>query len=332
MKNEENTTSGPLGNNPGEKSNLKILSYQEKILRRKGAAKGALISGIVGLILLITVGLVMHSRYTTEKQIQSSQMEMQKKGFNDQLAARDAEINSWMTTFDEIENDMKEIKQKENLLAVKSAGGELTKDKKQQVLEDFKYLNKLMDQNRAKIASLNQQLQKSGITMKGLQARIAQLETSMKESDDQISQLKATLATKEVQIGDLNNRVDGLTTTIAEKDVQIKDKVSELNKAYIVSGTFKDLKDKGIVVKESGFLGFGKKDVLTPNFSDESFSKIDLTATKTIPVNAKEAKLISDHPTGSYEMVRENDKIAYIAIKDANEFWKISKYAVVETK
>ncbi len=332
MKNGENISQNPGNKDTGEKSNLKILTYQEKILKKKGATKGALITGIIGLILIIAVALIMHSRYTTEKQQQITQMELQKKGFNDQLTARDAEINSWMTTFDEIENDMKTIKEKENLISVKSSGSELSKDKKQQVLADFKYLNKLMEQNRAKIASLNEQLRKSGSSIKGLQTRIASLEASMKQSEEEVSQLKTVLASKEVQIGDLNTKVTGLTTTIAQKDEMINNQTSEMNKAYVVSGTYKDLKEKGIVVKEGGFLGLGKKDVLTSNFSDNSFSKIDLSSTKTIPVDAKEAKLITDHPSGSYELVRENNKIAYIEIKDANQFWKISKYAVVETK
>ncbi len=332
MKNEESTTQNPANNNPGGKSDQKFLTYHEKTLRKKGAARGALISGLIGLILIATVALVLHSRYTVEKEQQRAQMEMQKQGFNDQLTARDAEINSWMTTFDEIENDMKIIKQKENLLAVKSAGSELSKDKKQQVLADFKYLQTLMEQNRAKIASLNEQLRKSGISIKGLETRIASLETSMKESETQISDLKTTLAGKEIQIVDLNTKVTGLTTTIAAKDETINEQVSEMNKAYVVSGTYKDLKEKGIVAKEGGFLGLGKKEVLSASFSDSSFSKIDLSATKTIPVNSKEAKLITDHPAGSYELIRENNKVAYIEIKDASQFWKISKYAVVEIR
>jgi predicted nucleic acid-binding Zn-ribbon protein len=332
MKNDENVTQNPVNKDAGEKSNLKILTYQEKILKKKGFTKGALITGLIAVILIVAGGLVMHSRYTAEKQMQLNQMEMQKKGFNDQLTARDAEINSWMTTFDEIENDMKTIKEKENLISVKSAGSELSKDKKQQVLADFKYLNKLMEQNRAKIASLNEQLRKSGSSIKGLQTRIASLEASMKQSEEEVSQLKTVLASKEVQIGDLNTKVSGLTTTIAQKDEMLTNQVNEMNKAYVVSGTYKDLKEKGIVVKEGGFLGLGKKEVLAGNFSDNSFSKIDLSSTKTIPVDAKEAKLITDHPSGSYELIRENNKIAYIEIKDANQFWKISKYAVVETK
>lgn len=332
MKNGENITQNPGNKDTGEKSNLKILTYQEKILKKKGFTKGTLITSLIALILIVTGGLVMHSKYTAEKQQQLTQMELQKKGYNDQLTARDAEINSWMTTFDEIENDLKTIKEKENLISVKSSGSELSKDKKQQVLADFKYLNKLMEQNRAKIASLNEQLRKSGSSLKGLQTRIASLEASMKQSEEEVSQLKTVLASKEVQIGDLNTKVTGLTTTIAQKDKMLSNQVTEMNKAYVVSGTYKSLKEKGIVVKEGGFLGLGKKDVLAGNFSDNSFSKIDLSSTTTIPVDAKEAKLITDHPSGSYELIRENNKIAYIEIKDANQFWKISKYAVVETK
>jgi len=44
-------------------------------------------------------------------------------------------------------------------------------------------------------------------------------------------------------------------------------------------------------------------------------------------------KLVTEHPTGSYEVVKEGENmVAYIAIKDPQEFWRISKYAVVELK
>ena len=66
--------------------------------------------------------------------------------------------------------------------------------------------------------------------------------------------------------------------------------------------------------------------------SDEYFEKIDITTTKTITVNAKKAELITEHPEGSYEWVQENDLIAYMVINDPREFWKMSKYAVLETK
>ena len=51
-----------------------------------------------------------------------------------------------------------------------------------------------------------------------------------------------------------------------------------------------------------------------------------------IPVQAKKAVLVTDHPASSYEMVKEDDMIAYLEIKDPEAFWKLSKYAVVEVK
>jgi hypothetical protein len=45
------------------------------------------------------------------------------------------------------------------------------------------------------------------------------------------------------------------------------------------------------------------------------FKEIDITQTKTIPVNSKNARLVTEHPSGSYEMVKENENlISYITI------------------
>ena len=112
---------------------------------------------------------------------------------------------------------------------------------------------------------------------------------------------------------------------------EIIDQTNKMNTAYIVSGTYKELKSKGILNKEGGFLGMGRSEYLVKDVSDSLFKQIDITEIKTIPVNSKSAKLVTDHPLNSYEMVLEGEKkIAYIEIKDPEQFWKISKYAVVE--
>lgn len=91
--------------------------------------------------------------------------------------------------------------------------------------------------------------------------------------------------------------------------------------------------------RESQLAGISSKiknkfyDLITKmeNFADNLFTKIDVTETKTIPINSKDAKLITYHPESSYKMIHEsNNKIACIEIKDPEQFWKISKYAVVE--
>jgi SMC interacting uncharacterized protein involved in chromosome segregation len=178
---------------------------------------------------------------------------------------------------------------------------------------------------------LNEQLKKSGGTIKGLQNKIADLEAAMKKSEIEISDLKTALTEKNFKIEQLNGRVTDMQVAIEQKDETISTQTAEINKAYVTAGTFKSLKAKGLVSKEGGFLGLGKNKSLQENFPDSLFSQIDITVTKTIPVNSKSAKLLTEHPTGSYAMIHEDkDKIAYIEITDPNQFWKISKYAVVE--
>ena len=116
------------------------------------------------------------------------------------------------------------------------------------------------------------------------------------------------------------------------RNTKISQQTEEMNKAYVVSGTYKDLKEKGLLIKEGGVLGLGKKESLQENsLNDNLFTQVDITKTRTIPVNSKSAKLVTEHPANSYELVKDDaDMIAYIEIKDPATFWKISKYAVVE--
>jgi len=258
-------------------------------------------------------------------------MEEQKTSFTEQLTARDSMINEWLTAFDEIERDLNTIKEKENLITMKSSDSEFTKARKDQIIEDIRSINTLLEANKKRIASLSAQLKQSGSQIKGLQARIETLEASVKQYETEIADLKTVLGEKDIEIGQLNTRMYALQDTISRQVEQINDKTYNLNKAFIVYGTFKDLKEKGLVDKEGGFLGLGRKESLVEDFSDSLFEEIDATQMRTIPVNSRNVKLITDHPTDSYALVPEGEnRIAYIEIKDPQEFWKISKYAVVE--
>ena len=214
---------------------------------------------------------------------------------------------------------------------MKSSESELSKDKKEQVLADIKYINTLLENNKKKLDGLTAQLRNSNGTIKGLESRVATLETTIKQYEIDMTALKETVTKKEEEIGQLNVKVAELDGTVLKQDETIKGQTDKLNEAYLISGTSKELKEKGIISKEGGFLGLGKLGTLVADLPANSFSKIDITQLKTIPIHSKDAKLITKHPSGSYEIVPEGDKkIAYIEIKDPEMFWKISKYAVVE--
>lgn len=327
METQENRT----GNDLNRTSENVVLTNKLRNARKEGITKGALITGLIGLILILGIGLLLYSIYKRDHNTQLALMENQKLLFTEQLVERDSMINDWLTTFDEIESNLNAIKQKEKIINMQASDSEFPKGKKEQVLEDIKYINTLIEENKKKIAYLNSQLKKSGNTITGLQARITQLESSMQQYETAITELKATLTKKDFEIEQLNTRMFALQDTLIFKDETINNQTDKLNQAFLATGTFKDLRDKGLISKEGGFLGIGRKESLKEDFPDSLFEMIDVTETKTIPVNSRKAKLITEHPTNSYQLIRENENtIAYIEIKDPSEFWKISKYAVVE--
>lgn len=325
------TNDNKLNYEPNQGSENVVLMNKLQNARKEGVTKGALITGIICFILLAGLGILAYTINKRDHNTQLAMIENQKQVFTEQLTERDSAINDWLTTFDEIERNLNAIKEKEKIISVKASGSEISRDKKSQVLEDIRSINSLIDENKQKIARLNAQLKKSGITITGLQTRIAELETSMKQYETELTGLKATLADKNFEIDQLNTKVVALNDTISLKDETISNKTNEMNKGYIATGTFKDLKAKGLLLKEGGFLGLGRKKSLISDFPDSLFTTIDVTQTKSIPVNCKNAKLITEHPSGSYDMIKQDEKtIAYIEIKNPSEFWKISRYAVVE--
>lgn len=288
----------------------------------------------LALVIVLIIGAIVLSKNHRQRLLDAGLMENQKTEMVSQLNQRDSIINEWVVAFNEIETDIRKITARENMLNLQSMDPEISKNKKEEILKEIQLIRDMIDQNKKKLASLNTQLRNSGIKIAGLQTQIDSMTAHMAQSDQYMAELKTELVNRNYEIGQLTEKVTTMEVAIADSSSKISQQTAEMNKAYVVSGTYKDLKEKGLLVKEGGVLGMGKKESLQENFSnDELFTTIDITKTKTIQVNSKTAKLVTEHPTNSYELVKDDaDKIAYIAIKDPENFWKISRYAVVEVK
>ena len=331
MKIDENIDPKPVNDNAEARKKEALIRENEDRIRREGAKKAAVTTSIIGIVVLLIAIFIAYSLYNRDHKLLLSQMETQKNSFTEKLTSRDSSIGEWVTTFGEIEKNIALIKEKEHIISTNSSTGELSRNNKQQILEDIKYINTLLEQNKKKIASLNSQLSKSGGTIKGLQNTITGLQASVKQSESDIADLKTTLLSKKFEIEQLNTEKTILQDTIAQKVEKINTQTFEMNKAFFAIGTFKELKAKGLLTKEGGFIGLGKTKTLAASFPDSSFKQIDITVMKSFPVNSKNAKLISEHPASSYQFIRDKDKkVESLEITNPAQFWKISKYAVVE--
>jgi predicted nucleic acid-binding Zn-ribbon protein len=331
MKIDENIDPKIVNDYSGTRKNESGMTDNKKMSSKEEFKKGVATTSIIGAIILVVAGIIVYLLYHREHNIMLGQMEAQKNTFTENISARDSVIVEWVTTFSEIEKNIAMIKEKENIISMNSSNNELSKDKRLQVLDDIQYINTLLEANKQKIASLTAQLKKSGGTIKVLEHKITELEASVKQSEIEISDLKNTLVSKKFEIDQLNIQNSELQSTIVQKEEKITKQTYEMNKAFYACGTTKQLKTKGLLTKKGGFIGLGKTKSLSGSLSDSAFVQIDITVTKLIPVNSKKAKLISEHPVNSYQFIRDkNNKIESIEIKDPAQFWKISKYAVVQ--
>ena len=332
MKIDENNDPMSVNDNAETRKNEAVLRDKENKIRKEAMTKGVITTSIIGFLILLIAGILVFSHFNREHNKLVNQMETQKSTFTDKVTSRDSVITEWISTFDEIEKNIAAIKEKEHTISINSSNTELSKNSRQQVLDDIKYINTLLVQNKQKIAYLNAQLKKSGGTMKIMESKISELEASVKQNENDISELKTSLVNKKFEVEQLNTQMTVMQDTIAKKMEKINNQTYEMNKAFIACGTYKELRTKGLLTKAGGFIGLGKTKSLAGNFPDSSFRQIDITVTKSIPVNSKNAKLITEHPANSYQFIRDkNKKIESLEITDPVQFWKISKYAVVET-
>jgi len=321
----ENKTNFNSTNNPAPQATNN--SSQDN---RGGSRKGLILSLISIAVIIIIAGTVLYS-YRNESNKEIARIESEKQELNLQLQDRDSLVGQWVSAFNEIERDLGVVKQKENVLTMSSNDPEFTKARRDAILEDIRYINTLMEENKQRIASLSKQLKNSGLKIAALDEKIKMLDESLQLRTTEIAELKTMLVNKDFEVSQLNEHVGNLESTVVEREALISQQTDELNKAFVTSGTYKELKERGLLTKEGGFLGIGRKEAIIEDFGDSLFTQINITKTTTIPVNSKDATLITEHPTSSYAMVKDNDeKIAYIEIKNPDEFWKVSKYAVVE--
>jgi len=251
----------------------------------------------------------------------------QYKGLADQkfqtevaLAAKDSSLNAMFESFNRINENMRTIKEKQGMLDDTTPGAEPSDDMEQRMASDLARIDELLAQNRDLISKLRKDAKANTGAIAALQKTLDEMERTVAEKDSEISGLKEQLLSA-------NSSLATLMEMYRDKEQQATMQRDELNKAFYVIGTAKELTEKGILTKEGGVVGIGAvKKLNTAGLSTELFKQVDITQTLEIPLMVKKAKLVSTHPNGSYKLEGEVDKLV---ISDPNAFWSASKYLVI---
>ena len=244
------------------------------------------------------------------------------------IAEKDNEINDMMETLNQIQDGFREINEAENRVnIVKDGEGS---NRRQQLMENIRFIANTMKENRTLIAKLRQQLRESSYRSEQFKKTIDNLVQELESKDQQLRQLRAELDAKDIHISELDATINTLNTNVSDlkdenqkKDETINTQDKQLNTAWYVFGTKKELKEQRIID--------GNK-VLESNFNKSYFTKIDIRVDKEIKLVSKYAKILTMHPSGSYTLQRNANKQYVLRITNPQIFWSTSKYLVVLVK
>lgn len=245
------------------------------------------------------------------------------------------EMNDMFALMNEIEGNFDEIRRTENYLAVQSKEkGTLSQSKKEEIRSNIEMVNEIIKKNKQDIAALNQRLKSSRGENANMKSRIEKLNLELNERAEALTKLQQMLQAKDAQIADLETSlhslsedVEGLVSQSTEQAQKIKEQDKALNTAYYMFGTKNELKDAK-VISGGGFLSSVK--ILDEGIDHDKFVSVDIRDTQSIPVYAKKVKVLSDHPKESYVLEKDATGNMVIKITNYKDFWKISKFLIIQ--
>lgn len=241
---------------------------------------------------------------------------------------KDNEINDMMGLFNDIEEGFRQINEAEGRVNLAQAGEGA--DQGQRIRENVQFIQQRMAQNRQLISKLRQQLREGSIKGDQLKRTLENLTKQLEAKNAELKDLRAQLEAKDIHIAELdqtvatlNEDVSTLKTEGEQKTQTISTQDKQLNTAWYVFGTKRELKEQNILVK-------GK--VLQGNFNKGYFTKIDIRVEKEIKLYSKSAKLLTMHPSSSYTLTRDSKNQYVLRITNPQVFWSTSKYLVIQVK
>jgi DNA repair exonuclease SbcCD ATPase subunit len=273
---------------------------------------------------IIFIATLFFACNTDELENKIADLEQQNHELEGGSSMKDGEIEEYMKSMNEIYDNLATIKEKEKLINtnIDLTSGEINENMKDKIVEDINLINSLLEDNKTQMANLNSKLKKSNLKVVELEKMIQNLMQQLEDKDTEIGTLQSQLASANTQLKVLfeeyNNRIE-----------ELGEQTDKLNTAYYCYGTSKELKERGVVTKEGGFIGLGKTTKLSEDFNKEYFTKIDVTLIQQVDIMSKKAKVITNHPADSYKLEGTENMVEKLVILDATKFWSASKYLVI---
>lgn len=247
------------------------------------------------------------------------------------LSANMAEMDEMNLFLDAINTSMDSVVNMEG--GVLRTSGESPLPKKEQIKQNLETYKVMLERQRERISILEKKLKDGDANSKKMLKTIESLKKQLEEKDKAIAELTAELEKKNFDIETLKAHVEQLNTNVAqlneesaEQKKTIDAQADQLNEAYVIIGTKKELKQAGLM---TGGTLFKKSKLDLTQVNASAFKKIDIRNVKSFKIPEKSYKILTQMPAGSYKVTENADGTCTLTITDAARFWSVTNYLVI---
>ena len=239
-----------------------------------------------------------------------------------------------LRTINEIETALQTVREAENIIMIESQEGNTN-----YAVSQIDAIQRTIQQNKEKIAELENQLAQSGSTSKQLSATVNRLKKELDEKDTYINNLRDELNVSKAQVADLtvrvdslnqnvrnlNENIDNLNTQNAEQQAVIRNQDAELNTVYYFVAPMETLVERGLANKG----GLFSKSTASNEIDKSMMVAADKRELKLIALNTTKATILTNHPESSYQITKGDDGMLSLNILNADAFWNTSNYLII---
>jgi uncharacterized coiled-coil protein SlyX len=249
------------------------------------------------------------------------------------LAEKESEINKNLDLLDNIDAALKAASPAEG---VEVSDPEKVKAIDKEIYDKISTIRKQLESDNVEIEKLNKDLAKAKESASYRKDLLNKVSSRLEDYEKENALLKQQIASETQDISNLTAelaaqgiQISQLQASLGEMNANIVELKAELNLAYYMVGTKKDLKRDSVIVKK----GVGGAITLNNKLDHSKFIKWNKSSDKTISLTGfKKVELVPQRPESSYQFKKENDLIVQINITDTDKFWEVSDYLVIVVK
>ncbi|HMK39293.1 MAG TPA: hypothetical protein VK569_08135 [Bacteroidota bacterium] len=282
----------------------------------------------IALCAVLVVGCNNDKNEELQKQLTDAQNA--RTSLQQDITDRDAYFEQVMKSVNEVYADLEKARIKEGELKKKGAGVEgppqyTNAQSRDRLIQNINEIGSSLQENRKKIAALQVRMKEFKGQIAGLNALVENLKASILEREQSITQLQA--------------KVEGLQATMAEKTKLLEEKENTIsgqqrtiNTGFYVIGTRDELRKKGIITDEGGFLWglLGSTTIMSSGVDQSNFTPIDKTRDQVIKVDGRIEEILPRRNADLFAATQKEEKLSELSITSPGRFWQ-ENYLVIVT-